>query len=183
MTAPAAKHAARELRLEVGAEDEVLGRLADRSIVPGVFLSLTLLAAHGATNNGGYQQTDYFKRVRHALIAMLRDRSNSTDLPAGGVIDWEHIKSGGFCLGPLFLLNACLHQDTSPRDEAASLDALWGTALEERRDRVFGALRSVTFRKAALAGATRFYPSIVQDTGYARPELTSLRVEDVLNAR
>jgi hypothetical protein len=181
MQVPADKHAAAALRLETGGEDEILARLANRTLVPSVFLSLTLLASHGATNNGGYQQTDYFKKVKRAMISYLRDRAELGDPSARAreLARWERVETGGFCLGPLFLLKP----ETTPEscgDLGASLDALWDLPIAERRGRVLQALSSVTFWQAVLAGATRFYPSIVQDAAYSVPELMNLRVEDVL---
>lgn len=182
MRPPGGKHAAPSISLEPGQEHDILERLERRTLVPSVFLSLALLASHGATNNGGYQQTDYFRRVKRAMLAYLERNARFPDARARSqqLERWSAVDTGGFCLGPIFLLKPGGNRDSQDEDNAASLDALWHLTESERCEEVLGALQRVTFCQAVLAGATRFYASIVQDAPYHVPELLNLRVEHVL---
>lgn len=176
MVEPGAKHDAEPLRLTAGTEEEVLARLQDKNLVPSVFLSLSLLATHGATNNGGYQQTEYFKQVKRTMVEFLRCNPELDDRERFGTdrAHWQGIRTDGFCLGPLFL---------KEQGAISSLDSLWSLPPQERHRRVFEALNSTSFWQAVRLGATQFYASIVQDAPYSIPELLGLRAGEVKELR
>ena len=134
------------LRLDLS-QQQILRKLADRAILPGLLLSFSVLLENGATCLGGFNQVDYLTKMKAALQG-LAERNAASQLAQR----IKEVSTDRFSTGPLIMLEQT--------GRACSLDSFIRRPSESRRH-FEEALENVTLRSAALVGLREMYNAFV----------------------